>query len=186
MDIDSAPDEIVPAAAAAQPVLAGALLDGEEVVATLSGDDGGQFVLTTLRVLHMDGGTKPRRWSSAMIEAVSGVELTSRPKDRSSLGWAILGFLGALGIWQVSTNDIVGIAGGIVIGLIAAALTVEYLFFDPGTLLRFRAASGNVGGPIRGADAAAALEMADRFFALRVASERRPAAPVRLPRFPSA
>ena len=121
-----------------------------------------------------------------MIEAVSGVELTSRPKDRSSLGWAILGFVGALGIWQVSTNDIVGVVGGIVIGLIAAALVIDYLFFDPGSLLLFHAASGDVGGPVREADATAALELADRFFALRAAREHRPGAPRRLPRFPSA
>jgi len=115
MDIDTAPDGIVQETVAEHAAVAGALLDGEEVVATLGDDEGGRFVLTTMRVLHVGGGARPRRWSSAMIEAVSGVELTSRPKDRSSLGWAILGFLGALGIWQVSTNDIVGVVGGIVI-----------------------------------------------------------------------
>ena len=83
------------------------------------------------------------------------------------------------------TNDIVGIAGGIVIGLIAAALAIDYLFFDPGSLLLFHAASGSVGGQVREADAPAALELADRFFALRAAKEAASAAP-RLPRFPSA
>ena len=186
MGIETAPDEMAEETATRQAAVAGTLLDGEEVVAALDGDEGGRFVLTTMRVLHVGGGARPRRWSSAVIEAVSGVELTSRPKDRSSLGWAILGFLGALGIWQVSTNDIVGVAGGIVIGLIAAALVIDYLFFDPGSLLFFHTASGDVGGSIREEDAPAALELADRFFALRAAREHRLGAPVRLPRFPSA
>ena len=186
MGIETATDEIAQGSAAGQAALAGTLLSGEEIVATLEGDDGARFFLTTARVLHTGGGTTSRRWSSAMIEAVNGVEFASRPKDRSSLGWAILGFLGALGIWQVSTNDVVGIAGGIVIGLISAALAIDYLFFDPGSQLLFHAGSGSVGGPVRDADAPAAREFADRFFALREAKGRRPAPSRRLPRYPSA
>ena len=186
MGIETATDEIAQGSAAGQAALAGTLLSGEEIVATLEGDDGARFFLTTARVLHTGGGTTSRRWSSAMIEAVNGVEFASRPKDRSSLGWAILGFLGALGIWQVSTNDVVGIAGGIVIGLISAALAIDYLFFDPGSQLLFHAGSGSVGGPVRDADALAAREFTDRFFALREAKGRRPAPSRRLPRYPSA
>lgn len=186
MDIETAPEEIAEQAVRQEVVPADILLDGEEVVATLDGDDGGRFVLTAMRVLHVGGGARPRRWSHAMIEAVSSVELASKPKDRSSLGWAVLGFLGALGIWQVSTNDIVGIGGGIVIGLIAAALAIDYLFFDPGAHLLFHAASGDVGGPVRDADAGAAQELARRFFALRAEKERQPRVTRRRPRYPSA
>jgi len=171
--------------AAQQAAIPGALLDGETIVATFDGDEGGSFILTTERVMHVGGGGRSERWASAMIEAVSGADVTSRPKDRSTLGWAVLGFLGALGIWQISTNDVVGIGGGIIIGLIAAALAIDYLFFEPGPVLFFHAASGKVGGPVREADAAEALEFVDRFYALREAS--KPAAPEspRLPRYPS-
>jgi len=186
MNIETAPDEIAQETVAGQAALPGALLSGEKIVATLEGDDGARFFLTTARVLHSGGGTTFRRWSSAMIEAASGAELTSKPKDRSSLGWAVLGVLGALGIWQVSTNDIVGIGGGIVIGLISAALAIDYLFFDPGSQLLFHAGSGSVGGPVRDRDVPAAREFADRFFALREAKGRRPAPSRRLPRYPSA
>jgi len=112
--------------------------------------------------------------------------VTARPKDRSSLGWAILGFLGALGIWQVSTNEIVGVGGGIVIGLISAALAIDYLFLDPGSQLVFHAASGDVGGPVRDADAGAARQFADRFFALRAARAREAGPRHGPPRYPCA
>ena len=161
-----------------------ALLAGEELVATLAGDEGARFVLTTMRVMCLAGGSAPLRWSSAMLDAVTGAEVTARPKDRGGLGWAILGFLGAVGIWQVSTNDVVGIGGGIVIGLISAALAIDYLFFDPGSQLMFHAASGSVAGPVRDGDAGVAREFAERLFALRGARAREAEASRRPPRYP--
>jgi len=184
-DTRSVANEFASEADAPQEAPFGQLVDGEEIVATLDGDDGGRFFLTTARVIHVERGTNPHRWSEAVLEAVAGVELTSRPKDRSSLGWAILGFLGALGIWQVSTNEIVGVVGGVVIGLIAAALAVDYLFFDPGLLLVFHAASGSVSGTVRDQDAPAARELAQRFNALRVVGQRRSKPRPRLPLYPS-
>lgn len=142
------------------------LTDSESVVETLEVDGADRFILTDKRVIYIGGDEDHRNWSFASLGEVTSVEVTRVSRERSSLYWGILGLVASLGIWQVATNDTVGIVGGIVMAALGALLLWDYYLRTPPSRLLFHAAGRDIGGPLSRSAEAGARSFGDRVFEL--------------------
>lgn len=137
-----------------------ALLPGERSVAELAGADGAAFLLTDQRVVHFGSREAETAYASVRLDDISGVVVARRPRDRRPLIWAVLGFAGAVGVWQVLSNSAVGAAAGAVVGAVSAGLFADYWFRPGGLAISFRSAGGVVSGPVDGKSSADAQAFA--------------------------
>ena len=142
------------------------LTNGESVVEKLEVDGTDRFILTDMRVIYIGGDEDHRNWSFASLSNVSSIEVTRVSRERSSLYWGVLGLIASLGIWQVATNEKVGIVGGIIMALLGALLLWDYYFRTPPSRLVFHAAGQDVGGPLSRSAEAGARAFSDRVFEL--------------------
>ncbi|GEM_PF-731542 len=143
------------------------LLAGEELVATLPGEDGAFFRLTSQRVIYTGGQEDVTLYAAARLEDVVAVEMTRRPRDRRSAAWAALGLAAAIGVWQVSPNGSIGVAAGAVMGIISLGLLAAYWVRPSGLWLSFRASGAGVSGAVSGKHVARAPEFASMVQAAR-------------------
>ena len=164
------------------------LSEGETVVETLAVDGSDRFILTERRVIYIGGDDDHRNWSFAPVSEVTSVEVARVPRERSTLVWGVLGLVAAVGIWQVATNDTVGIVGGIVMAVLGAALLWDYYLRTPPSKLLIRAGGKDIGGPLNRSAEAGARSFADSLFELksRDAIPSKPAGITRRYRYPGA
>ncbi len=148
------------------------LTDGESVVESLEVDGTDRFVLTNRRVIYIGGDEDHRNWSFADVSEVTSVEVARASRERSSLMWGVLGFIAAVGIWQVATNDKVGIIGGIAMAMLGAILLWDYYLRTPSSRLLFHAAGKDIGGPLSRSSETGARAFGDRVFELKSLSAR--------------
>ena len=141
--------------------------EGESVAETLEVDGSDRFILTDRRVMYIGGDEEHRNWSFAPISEVTSVEVTRVARERSSLVWGVLGLVAAIGIWQVATNDTVGIVGGVVMAALGAVLLWDYYLRTPPSRLLFRAGGKDIGGPLSRSSEAGARSFGDRLFELK-------------------
>ena len=168
------------------------LSDGESIVETLEVDGLDRFILTDRRVIYIGGDDDHRNWSFAPVSEITSVEVARVPRERSTLVWGVLGLVAAVGIWQVATNDTVGIVGGIVMAVLGAALLWDYYLRTPPSKLLIRAGGKDIGGPLNRSAEAGARSFGDRLFELKFAISReqkdnapeRPADTTRRYRYP--
>lgn len=132
------------------------LMPGEAKVLDLPGPDGASFVLTDRRIIHYGGGEQEAFYTSMRLGDISSVALTRRARDRKSLLWGVLGAVGAVGVWQVSSNGNIGAIVGAVVGLISLGLFADYWFRPGGLGVLFTSAGGTVRGEVEGKAAARA------------------------------
>ena len=143
------------------------LTAGESVVDSLEVDGTDRFVLTDRRVIYIGGDEDHRNWSFAEVSEVTSVEVTRVSRERSSLMWGILGFIAAVGIWQVATNEKVGIIGGIAMAILGAILLWDYYLITPPSRLLFHAAGKDIGGPLSRSSETGARAFGDRVFEIK-------------------
>jgi hypothetical protein len=148
------------------------LTDGESVVDTLEVDGTDRFILTDMRVIYIGGDEDHRNWSFASLSEVTSVEVTRVSRERSSLYWGVLGLVAALGIWQVATNDTVGIVGGIVMAALGALLLWDYYLRTPPSRLLFHADGQPIGGPLSRSAEVGARSFGDSVFELKSRGDR--------------
>ena len=151
------------------------LAEGESVVETLEVDGANRFILTDRRVMYLGGDEDHRNWSFAPVEQISSIAVTRVSRERSSLLWGVLGLIAAIGIWQVATNDTVGIVGGIVMAILGATLFWDYYLRTPPSRLLFYADGNEIGGPLSRSSEAGARSFGDRVFELKSQNTRGPA-----------
>ncbi len=148
------------------------LISGETLVSDLPGTGGASFVLTDRRIIHYGGGEEETFYSSMRLGDISSVALTRRARDRKSLVWALLGAMGAVGVWQVSSNANVGAIAGAVVGVISLGLFADYWFRPGGTGLLFTSAGGRLRGEVGGKATARAEAFLSQVEQLRTKSEQ--------------
>jgi len=148
------------------------LTDGESVVESLEVDGTDRFVLTNRRVIYIGGDEDHRNWSFADVSEVTSVEVARASRERSSLMWGVLGFIAAVGIWQVATNDKVGIIGGIAMAMLGAILLWDYYLRTPSSRLILHAAGKDIGGSLSRSSESGARAFGDRVFELKTLSAR--------------
>ncbi len=151
------------------------LAEGESVVETLEVDGANRFILTDRRVMYLGGDEEHRNWSFAPVEQISSIAVTRVSRERSSILWGVLGLIAAIGIWQVATNDTVGIVGGIVMAILGATLFWDYYLRTPPSRLLFYADGNEIGGPLSRSSEAGARSFGDRVFELKSQNTRGPA-----------
>ncbi|MDA1258193.1 MAG: hypothetical protein O3C10_10205 [Chloroflexi bacterium] len=159
----------------------------EEIVKMLDIDGSDRFVLTDRRVIYVGGDEDHRNWAFAPVSEVTTVELSRAPRERTTLIWGVLGLVAAVGMWQVATNDTVGIIGGLVMAVLAVVLLWDYYLRTPPSQLVFRAGGKDIGGPLTRSAEAGAREFGDSVFELksREAVPARPAGITRRYRYPA-
>ena len=170
------------------------LIEGESVVESLEVGGPDRFVLTDCRVIYIGGDEDHRNWSFAPISEISSVRVTRMVRERSSLIWGVLGLIASIGIWQVATNERVGIIGGVVMAALGAILLFDYYLRTPPSRLLFDAAGKDIGGPINRSSENGARSFGDRVFELKAldneTSEKsaptKPAGTTRRYRYPRA
>ena len=143
------------------------LIEGESVVESLEVGGSDRFVLTDRRVIYIGGDEDHRNWSFASLSEISSVRVTRMVRERSSLIWGVLGLIASIGIWQVATNERVGIIGGIVMAALGAILLFDYYLRTPPSRLLFDAAGKDIGGPIIRSSENGARSFGDRVFELK-------------------
>jgi len=148
------------------------LTEGESVVETLEVDGTDRFILTDRRVIYVGGDEDHRNWSFAPLSTVTSVQVTRVSRERSSLMWGVLGLIAAVGIWQVATNETVGIVGGIVMAALGAILLWDYYLRTPPSRLLFHTAGNVVGGPLSRTAEAGARSFSDSLFELKSRTSR--------------
>jgi hypothetical protein len=161
-DLESVPDSIP------NSVVDGfRLIDGESVVESLEVGGSDRFVLTDRRVIYIGGDEEHRNWSFAPISEISSVRVTRVARERSSLIWGVLGLIASIGIWQVATNDKIGVIGGIVMALLGAILLWDYYLRTPPSRLLFDASGKDIGGPLNRSSEDGARSFGDMVFELK-------------------
>lgn len=143
------------------------LIEGESVVESLEVGGSDRFVLTDRRVIYIGGDEDHRNWSFASLSEISSVRVTRMVRERSSLIWGVLGLIASIAIWQVATNERVGIIGGIVMAALGAILLFDYYLRTPPSRLLFDAAGKDIGGPITRSSENGARSFGDRVFELK-------------------
>ena len=143
------------------------LIEGESVVESLEVGGSDRFVLTDRRVIYIGGDEDHRNWSFASLSEISSVRVTRMVRERSSLIWGVLGLIASIAIWQVATNERVGIIGGIVMAALGAILLFDYYLRTPPSRLLFDAAGKDIGGPIIRSSENGARSFGDRVFELK-------------------
>lgn len=143
------------------------LIEGESVVESLEVGGPDRFVLTDRRVIYIGGDEDHRNWSFASLSEISSVRVTRMVRERSSLIWGVLGLIASIAIWQVATNERVGIIGGIVMAALGAILLFDYYLRTPPSRLLFDAAGKDIGGPIIRSSENGARSFGDRVFELK-------------------
>ena len=143
------------------------LVEGESVVESLEVGGSDRFVLTDRRVIYIGGDEDHRNWSFASLSEISSVRVTRMVRERSSLIWGVLGLIASIAIWQVATNERVGIIGGIVMAALGAILLFDYYLRTPPSRLLFDAAGKDIGGPIIRSSENGARSFGDRVFELK-------------------
>lgn len=160
-------EEAAPLADADEVVDGFRLIDGESVVDSLEVDGTDRFILTDMRVIYIGGDEDHRNWSFASVSEISSVKVTRVSRERSSLYWGVLGLVAAIGIWQVATNDTVGIVGGIVMAALGVLLLWDYYLRTPPSRLLFHADGQDIGGPLSRSSETGARSFGDRVFELK-------------------
>lgn len=167
-----------------------ALAEGEQLLRELPLRNGGRFRLTTLRVLIEGPQRSEPLWAFAFLPNVVSVQLRPRQRDRRSLFWGLLGLIAAAGVWQVATNDTVGLVGGIVVALFSLALLGEFALRPPDLQLELSTGASALGETVDRDEAADAREFIRVFVEARAEAGRKrdkaPSMAQRLPRFPLA
>lgn len=143
------------------------LSEGESMIETLEVDGSDRFILTDRRVIYIGGDEDHRNWSFAPVSEISSVEVRRVARERSTLIWGVLGLIAAVGIWQVATNDTVGIIGGIVMAILGAVLLWDFYLRTPPSQLLFRAGGKDIGGPLNRSAETGARSFGDRLFELK-------------------
>jgi len=143
------------------------LIDGESVVESLEVGGTDRFVLTDRRVIYIGGDEDHRNWSFAPIGEISSVRVARVGRERASLIWGVLGLIASIGIWQVATNERVGIIGGVVMAALGAVLLWDYYLRTPPSRLLFHAAGKDIGGPLNRSSEIGARSFGDRVFELK-------------------
>lgn len=170
------------------------LVDGESVVESLEVGGSDRFVLTDRRVIYIGGDEDHRNWSFAPLSEISSVRVTRVARERSSLIWGVLGLIASIGIWQVATNERVGIIGGVVMAALGAILLWDYYLRTPPSRLLFHAAGRDIGGPLNRSSEDGARSFGDRLFELKArdgekseeSAPTKPAGATRRYRYPGA
>ncbi|HIF13544.1 MAG TPA: hypothetical protein EYQ82_11215 [Dehalococcoidia bacterium] len=170
------------------------LIEGESVVESLEVGGSDRFVLTDRRVIYIGGDEDHRNWSFAPISEISSVRVTRVVRERSSLIWGVLGLIASIGVWQVATNERVGIIGGVVMAALGVILLCDYYLRTPPSRLLFDAAGKDIGGPLNRSSENGARAFGDRVFELKAhdteKSEKtapaKPAGTTRRYRYPGA
>lgn len=170
------------------------LIEGESVVESLEVGGSDRFVLTDRRVIYIGGDEDHRNWSFASLSEISSVRVTRMVRERSSLIWGVLGLIASIAIWQVATNERVGIIGGIVMAALGAILLFDYYLRTPPSRLLFDAAGKDIGGPIIRSSENGARSFGDRVFELKALENEKfekstpvkPAGTTRRYRYPKA
>ncbi|MCX8250960.1 MAG: hypothetical protein OTJ98_03805 [Dehalococcoidia bacterium] len=170
------------------------LIEGESVVESLDVGGSDRFVLTDRRVIYIGGDEDHRNWSFAPISEISSVRVTRTVRERSSLIWGVLGLIASIGIWQVATNERVGIIGGVVMAALGVILLFDYYLRTPPSRLLFDAAGKDIGGPLNRSSENGARAFGDRVFELKghdtekseMSATAKPAGTTRRYRYPGA
>ena len=170
------------------------LIEGESVVESLEVGGSDRFVLTDRRVIYIGGDEDHRNWSFAPISEISSVRVTRIVRERSSLIWGVLGLIASIGIWQVATNERVGIIGGVVMAALGTILLCDYYLRTPPSRLLFDAAGKDIGGPLNRSSENRARSFSDRVFELKAhdaekseeSAPAKPAGTARRYRYPGA
>ena len=75
--------------------------------------------------------------------------------------------IASIGIWQVATNERVGIIGGVAMAALGAILLWDYYLRTPPSRLLFHAAGKDIGGPLNRSSENGARSFGDRVFELK-------------------
>jgi hypothetical protein len=143
------------------------LIDGESLVESLEVGGSDRFVLTDRRVIYIGGDEDHRNWSFAAIDEISSVRVARVARERSSLIWGMLGLIASIGIWQVATNERVGIIGGVAMAALGAILLWDYYLRTPPSRLLFHADGKDIGGPLNRSSENGARSFGDMVFELK-------------------
>ena len=147
------------------------LLAGEETALEAPGAGGSRFVLTNQRLIHVGG--EGSVFAAARLSDVVAVKLERAERDRRSAVWGIIGVLAAIGVWQVTRNEMVGAIAGAVVGLISLALLADYVFRQPGLKLAVMTAGGPIGGAVDSRSVKEVGKLIARMEELRVETSSR-------------
>ncbi len=138
------------------------MTDGEVLVQDVDSGAEGRFILTNYRIIYQGHSAEAALFASAAVKDVKSIEFGRKERDTRSAWWGVLGILAAIAVWQVTTNQTVGAAAGLIVGGISALLLADYWFRPHGLILRFGTAGGRVEGPVSGRRMREAEQLAAR------------------------
>ncbi len=124
------------------------LAESEELLSEVDSGDDGRFILTSRRLIYQGRSSSDAVFSSASIDDVTAIEFGRRPRDSRSAWWGVVGLIAAVAVWQVTSNETVGMVAGAIVGGMSLLLLADYWFRPAGLILRFGTPGGAVEGPI--------------------------------------
>jgi hypothetical protein len=150
------------------------MADDEVLVQEVDSGAEGRFILTNRRIIYQGHSTEAALFASAAVKDITLIEFGRKSRDTRSAWWGVIGILAAIAVWQVTTNQAVGAAAGLIVGGISALLLADYWLRPHGLVLRFGTAGGRVEGPVSGRRMREAEQLAAR---VQLLARSRPALP---------
>ncbi len=139
----------------------------EELMCEVDSGDDGRFVLTNQRLIYQGRSGDDALFSAAAVEDVTAIEFGRRERDARSAWWGVIGLIASIGVWQVTTNESVGMIAGAIVAGISLLLLADYWFRPAGLVLKFGTPGGAVEGPVSGKRVRDAEELAAQVQQLR-------------------
>tara|TARA_B100001013_G_C24474861_1_gene388878 strand:- start:49 stop:558 length:510 start_codon:yes stop_codon:yes gene_type:complete len=120
--------------------------ENESVIREIKSSEG-IFVLTDTKIVHSrHKGKNGDNLSTAAIRDVKSIEMKKQPRDRISGIFSLIGLIVAILIWQISTNEIIGIVLGTVVGIFSLYLLADFCLKPNRIIISFNTHGGQVYG----------------------------------------
>ena len=123
-----------------QDILKNINISEEEILQKLDPDNKSHLIMTDKFIYFVQLKYKEPQISCIKISSLDGYDLSLQPKNPSQFYWSVLGIICAVGFWQLSSDKLISVIGGIFITLISILLAVDY-WFSP-TKFMFKLFSG--------------------------------------------
>lgn len=114
----------------------------EDILHELESDDNCYLIITQSFIYSIKSKNKESEISSIKVSSLDGYDLSLKTKNPTQFYWSILGMICAVGFWQLSSDEIISVIGGIFITLISILLALDYWFTPSKFVLKIFSGSG--------------------------------------------
>lgn len=120
--------------------------ESEAVIRKIKSSEG-VFILTDTKIIHSRRkGKNGGNLATAAIRDLKLIGMKKQSRDRMSGTSGLIGIIAAVLIWQISTNEMIGMILGLIVGIFSLYLLVDFCLKPTGIIINFNTSGGQVAG----------------------------------------